>query len=211
MNPPTIRKPIPLWLIKYKNLLITAVIVVPVGITISTMYFISQPYTQVDTPPALDADAVVQDAQAEAIVFEQQMKVYLDGGSEPGEIHRILSVKAEEIRDHVDKSVRNKSNSCYRKKKTVCFDTLEIGVEKEIQEAALSYKTDNYLSALMKYKAIQLARNGVPTQDIRPSTFKVLRSRVQESRQLQAKTSVETQSTEVLIQANEEAEDDYEQ
>jgi hypothetical protein len=175
------------------------------------MYFTSQPYQQVDTPPQLNSSEVVQEAQADAAIAEQQMKIYLDGGSEPGEIYRILTVKAEEVRDHVDKAVRNKKNFCYRLKKSTCFDKLEVGVEKELESAALNYKTDDYITALMKYQAIQLARSNAQVEDTRPSTFKVLRQKVQDSRQLQSKTSVENQSADRLIQQNDDAEQQYEQ
>jgi|694.fasta_scaffold15447_14 hypothetical protein len=207
------RPTIPGWAIKYKNYLIMGCVTVPMGTVIASMYFLSQPYRQVDTPPELDPNAVVQEAQSSALAVEQQMKLYLDGGSEPGEIYRIQTVKAREIQNHVDKAVRKKGNVCYRLKKNSCFDLLEAGVKKELETAALDYKTDNYLLALSKYKAIQLAREKVPSEDVRPSTFKVLVEKVQDSRKLESQTSIENQSTEVLIQKNEanEAEDNYEQ
>lgn len=218
MNQPpittTTRSPtprIPGWVMKYKNWLIAAGVVVPTGTAIAAMYLFSQPYQQVDRPPQLDSNVVIQEAQADAAIAEQQMKIFLDGGSEPGEIYRILTVKAEEIRDHVDRAVRSKKESCYRLKKSACFDKLEIGVEKELESAALNYKTDDYTIALFKYQAIQLARSNAQVEETRPSTFKVLRQKVQKSRQLQSKTSVENQSAEVLIQQNDEAERQYEQ
>lgn len=213
MNQPITRpRPqIPGWVMKYKNWLIAAGVVVPTGTAIAAMYLFSQPYQQVDRPPQLDPNTVVREAQADAAQAEQQMKIFLDGGNEPGEVYRILTVKAEEIRDHVDKAVRNKKDSCYRLKKSACFDKLEVGVEKELENAALNYKTDDYTIALFKYQAIQLARSNAQVEDTRPSTFKVLRQKVQKSRQLESKTSIENQSADVLIQQNNEAEEQYEQ